>query len=184
LNPNLQCSPPRKRAETGSSEIYEPDQPSFGDERATNVLWGRVIALGVVLLLVFFLGRASAGGDSSEEVDTLQNQLAAARAEIDQLQAENRQQVETSPTPAATAAVGTPVGSPGATPSPTGTGGATAERSYTVRSGDTLKGIANRFYGNASYDKCIAQANDIENPSALRVGADITIPPKPAQPCA
>ena len=183
MDPNLQCSPPRRRAETGSSQIYEPDQPSFGEERATNVLWGRVIALGVVLLLVFFLGRASGGGDSSEEVDTLQNQLAAARAEIDQLQAENRQQVETSPTPAATA-VGTPVGSPGATPSPTGTGAATGERSYTVRSGDTLKGIASRFYGNASYDKCIAQANDISDPSALRVGRDLTIPPKPAQPCA
>jgi LysM repeat protein len=182
LDPNLQCSPPRRRAETGSSEIYEPDQPSFGEERATNVLWGRVIALGVVLLLVFFLGRASAGGDSSEEVDTLQNQLAAARAEIDQLQAENRQQVEAPPTPVATA-TGTPLTSPGATPSPTGTGAATGERSYTVRSGDTLKGLANRFYGNAAYDKCISQANDISNPSSLRVGADIRIPAKPAQPC-
>lgn len=116
-------------------------------------------------------------------MDTLQNQLAAARAEIDQLQAENRQQVEASPTPAATAA-GTPVTSPGATPSPTGTGAATGERSYTVKSGDTLKGIANRFYGNASYDKCVAQANDISNPSSLRVGLDLRIPPKPAQPCA
>jgi nucleoid-associated protein YgaU len=142
-------------------------------------LWGRVIALGVVLLLVFFLGRASAGGDSSEEVDTLQNQLAAARAQIDQLETENRQQLQASPTPTVS-----PTGSPGATPSPTGTGAATGgTQSYTVRAGDSLRGIANRFYGSAAYDKCIAQANQIDNPSALRVGAKLTIPEKPAQPC-
>jgi LysM repeat protein len=158
-----------------SINIYEPDQPSFGEERATNVLWGRVVTLGVVLLLVFFLGRASGGG-SSDEVDTLRDQLAAARAEIDQLESESRAPVQPSPTPSPITSPGTGAGTT-PTPSPTSTA-ATTEQSYVVKSGDTLSRIANRFYGNAQLDNCIATANGITNASALTVGKTLKIPPR------
>lgn len=167
---------PQEAAETGVINIYEPDQPSFGEERATNVLWGRVITLGVVLLLVFFLGRASGG--SSEEVDTLRDQLAAARAEIDQLESETRAPVQPSPTLSPVISPGAPGAGATATPSPTGTAAATTEQSYVVKSGDTLSRIANRFYGNAQLDDCIATANQIANASALTVGRTLKIPPR------
>ncbi|HEX2052712.1 MAG TPA: LysM peptidoglycan-binding domain-containing protein [Actinomycetota bacterium] len=168
-----------------------------------NVLWGRVVVLAVVLLLVFLLGRAT-GGDSSE-LQALQDRVEAQNAEIDQLEAENRALQSPSPdpntqtgtdgtgnidgttatptvtptvTPTATAtATSRPTST--ATPSPT----STAARTYTVRSGDNLGRIASREYGDASYAKCIQTANNITNPSALRVGQELTIPPKPAQPC-
>ncbi|HVL51362.1 MAG TPA: hypothetical protein VM754_07695, partial [Actinomycetota bacterium] len=53
-----------------------------------NVLWGRVAVLGVVLLLVFLLGRATGG--NSDELQALQDRVEAQNAEIDQLEAENR----------------------------------------------------------------------------------------------
>ncbi|MDQ4148744.1 MAG: LysM peptidoglycan-binding domain-containing protein [Actinomycetota bacterium] len=162
--------------------IYEPDQPSFGEERTTNVLWGRVIALGVVLLLAFFLGRVSAGGGSSEEVDTLRDQLSAARAQIEQLERENQQaqaqaqaQEEESPSPTTGAGTASPRATGTSSPSPTG---AATEQTYRVRAGDTLTRIATRFYGNAQLDDCIARANNIDNASQLRTGLELRIPPR------
>ena len=138
--------------------------------------------MGVVLLLAFFVGRASAGGGNSEEVATLRDQLSAARAQIEQLETENnrqRAQAEaqqlTVPSPDSTEA-GT--GSRAtASPSPTG-GGATAEQSYTVRAGDTLSRIATRFYGNAQLDDCIARANELSDARQLRTGQSLRIPPR------
>jgi len=53
---------------------------------------------------------------------------------------------------------------------------------YTVRAGDTLAQIANRFYGNAKRYVDIAQANDITNPAMIRVGQVLRIPPPSALP--
>jgi LysM repeat protein len=49
---------------------------------------------------------------------------------------------------------------------------------YTVVSGDTLSGIAERFYGNGDYNHymCIANANGIANPSLIYPGQNLTIP--------
>ena len=163
-----------------------------------NVLWGRVVVLGVVLLLVFLLGRATGGNRA--ELEALQDRVEAQNAEIDQLTAENRELANAAASPPQTGGDGTETGgtvtasptptgtaspsrtaSPGATATPTT--GATGTQNYTVRPGDSLRGIANRFYGNAAYAKCIQTANNITNPSALQVGKSLTIPPKPAQPC-
>jgi LysM repeat protein len=51
-------------------------------------------------------------------------------------------------------------------------------RTYTVRSGDTLSAIAERFYGNPGRWQWIYQANrsKISNPNSIYVGEKLTIP--------
>lgn len=156
-----------------------------------NVLWGRVVVLGVVLLLVFLLGRAT-GGNSAELKD-LQDRLSDREAEIDQLEAANREAAEASPSPDAGAGTETGTGaSPGTTASPTTTvspsptvsttaspaGGNTEASNYVIKSGDTLGRISTRFYGTANLTKCIQDANAavITDPSKLQVGKSIVIP--------
>lgn len=163
-----------------------------------NVLWGRVVVLGVVLLLVFLLGRATSS--SSAEVEELQERLSDREAEIDQLVAANREAAEASPSPAAEESPGgeavaggeTSGGATGGTTSPAPTGTAspspgaaanTEAQTYTVRSGDNFSSISNRFYGSASFARCIQMANQVTDASSLQTGKSITIPPKPAAPC-
>ena len=49
---------------------------------------------------------------------------------------------------------------------------------YTVQPGDTLSGIALKFYGDASRDSYmkIARANNIANPDLIKVGQKLQIP--------
>jgi len=51
-------------------------------------------------------------------------------------------------------------------------------KSYTVQSGDTLSGIAQKFYGNGDYNHymCIANANGISNPDVISAGQTLSIP--------
>ena len=53
-----------------------------------------------------------------------------------------------------------------------------ASRTYTVRSGDTLSGIARKFYGNSARWTWIYAANrsKISNPNSIYVGGKLTIP--------
>lgn len=182
-----------------SQAIYEPEQPSFGDERPPNVLWGRVIVLGVALLLVFLLGRAT-GGASNGELETLQERVESLQAQNDQLEAAARSRATSPPPPPAAdpaagegsdpAASPAPGGAPvqGASPSPSPSpesGGAstTLPAEYTVQSGENFSTISRDFYGSASFAKCIMQANEYAEATDLKAGDDITIPEKPANPC-
>lgn len=49
-------------------------------------------------------------------------------------------------------------------------------QTYTVKSGDTLRGIALKFYGDSSKFNIIQEANDISNPSLISVGQVFKIP--------
>ncbi len=51
---------------------------------------------------------------------------------------------------------------------------------HTIKAGDTLWDLADRAYGDGSRWKEIAKANDISNPRALQIGANIVIPAKEA----
>lgn len=153
-------------------EPYEPehsydwDYAEDDNERPPRVLWGRVAILGGALLLAFLLGRTTAPeGISQEEFDALRRTRAELEAEVERLQA----QPVVTPTPAATT---TAEGSP----EPVAEG-----ETYEVKSGDTLRGIAERFYGDPTLDDLIAEANDITDPTQLRVGQVLTIPPKPEE---
>lgn len=178
-----------------SQAIYEPEQPSFGDERPPNVLWGRVIVLGVALLLVFLLGRAT-GGASDSEVEQLQQRVESLQAQNSQLEAAARSRA-TSPPPPPPAAAGageapdaaeSPAAPAGveASPSPSpeaASGSQTLPAEYTVKSGENFSTISRDFYGSASFAKCIMQANEYETATSLKAGDDITIPEKPENPC-
>jgi LysM repeat protein len=50
---------------------------------------------------------------------------------------------------------------------------------YTVKQGDTLSGIAARFYEDASKWRPIALANRIVNPRSISPGQEIHVPPLP-----
>jgi hypothetical protein len=154
---------------TESLDPYEP-QPSYEwdyeDEpsRRPKILWGRVLALAGLVVLAFLIGRwTSPEPVSQAEFDELRAELADAREEIETLEA----QVGAEATPTATP-------SPDATPDETTGEGDT----YVVRSGDTLRDIALEQYGDAALDDCIADANDIPDPTELPVGDTLVIPPE------
>ncbi|HVG27072.1 MAG TPA: LysM peptidoglycan-binding domain-containing protein [Acidobacteriaceae bacterium] len=48
---------------------------------------------------------------------------------------------------------------------------------YTIKAGDNLSKIAEKFYGHANKYETIAQANGISNPDKIQVGQQINIPP-------
>jgi nucleoid-associated protein YgaU len=54
------------------------------------------------------------------------------------------------------------------------TGG--AEQPYTIKSGDNLSHVAQRFYGAASKYTDIAQANGIFDPNKIQVGQALSLP--------
>jgi LysM repeat protein len=64
-------------------------------------------------------------------------------------------------------------GSPSSSSSSGSSGGGGGGGSYTVRSGDTLSGIASRYGTTVS---AIASANGISNPNRISVGQQLTIP--------
>ena len=52
----------------------------------------------------------------------------------------------------------------------------TTYKTYTVVKGDTLWGIAKRYYGNGSRYPEIARANNIANPDIIHIGQKLLIP--------
>lgn len=154
------------------TERFEPQEPEptydwdFDSERrgGPKVLWGRVIALAALLIVAFALGRATAGGGDSGELDDAEETIADLRAENESL----REQLATQPEPATSPAPDETTGDT------TGDEGET----YTVEKDDTLRLIAQDFYGDPSLDDCIARANDISDPTQLSVGTELTIPPE------
>lgn len=151
---------------------YDYDEYPEDDRRRPNVLWGRVIALLVVLLLAFWLGRATAGGVDEAKVNEL-------RAELRQTQEENAD-LEDQVAAAQEAAQDDPETSE--TPAADATGGgedteAEAEtETYIVERGDTLRGIAQTYCGSPDQDDLIAVTNGIDDATQLSVGQELTIP--------
>lgn len=50
---------------------------------------------------------------------------------------------------------------------------------YVIKEGDTLKSIAEKYYGQSSRERTIADLNFIQNPSSVRVGEEIIVDVKP-----
>ena len=148
---------------------YEPEEAyewDYADERQRpggKVLWGRVVILAVGLFVAFWLGRTTAPeGIPASRVSALQDDIQELQDENEELQAVLAQPT-TEPTDAATPAEEEeePV-EPG--------------ESYIVEKGDTLRGIAQTFCGDPQFDDLIAEANDIDDPTNLPVGTELTIP--------
>jgi LysM repeat protein len=54
-------------------------------------------------------------------------------------------------------------------------------RKYIVQAGDTLSGIAQRLYGDASLFKALANANEIADPNKIKTGQVLTLPDPPGR---
>ncbi|MBU1109412.1 MAG: LysM domain-containing protein [Candidatus Riflebacteria bacterium] len=50
---------------------------------------------------------------------------------------------------------------------------------YVIKQGDTLKSIAEKYYGQATKERTIADLNFIEKPSSIKVGEEIIVDVKP-----
>lgn len=157
---------------TEALETYEPDSYEWDYEEAADrgprVLWGRIILLGIFVVLAFLAGRSTAPkGASTIELQQANDRIEELEGDVatleQQLAAEQMAEAEPTATPDSEA-----------TPAAAG-----EERTYIVKSGDTLAGIAVKFYGDASLDDLIAEANGIEDPQSLRPGDELIIPPEP-----
>lgn len=152
---------------------YEYDYDDYADEdrRGPNVLWGRIIALLVVLLLAFLLGRATAGGVDEAEVDELRTELRQTReenAELEDQVAAAQEAAQEDPaateTPDAEATEDTSESEEAET------------QTYVVERGDTLRGIAQTYCGDPDQDDLIAVTNGIDDATQLSVGQELTLP--------
>ncbi len=149
---------------------YEYDEYAYEENRGGRVLWGRVVLLGIGLLLAFFLGRLTAGGGADEsELNKVRAELSAAEEQNEQLEKD-----------LATAQAATePLETPDAAATDAAEDPAEEEaeaQTYTVQRGDTLRGIAQTFCGDASLDDLIASENGIADATQLSVGETLTLP--------
>ena len=159
---------------TESFETYEPESYEWDYEEAADrpprVLWGRIVALIVFVLLAFWLGRSTAPEDDlSAELADANTQLELAQSEIEDLEAQLQER------PAVVAEEATPE----PTPEETEAASSGEEQTYTVKSGDNLAAIALKFYGDSSLADLIADANNITDVQSIRPGDKLIIPPEP-----
>ena len=156
------------------TEPYEPRNTNesydwdYEDERrGPKILWGRVAALGLALIVAFLLGRFTAGGDGdSDQVAALRQELTETQDDLQAARDELAAQDEPTATP-----------SPTAEQTPADTEGEEATgTTYTVRPNDTLRDIAERYYQDVTLDDCIAEANGITDPLSIRPGQELDIP--------
>jgi nucleoid-associated protein YgaU len=49
---------------------------------------------------------------------------------------------------------------------------------YTIKAGDTFSTISEKMYGNKKYAQTLVKANPDVNPNRLKIGKEITVPPK------
>lgn len=71
-----------------------------------------------------------------------------------------------------------PTSTPGQNPT---SGSLSAYRTHTVVAGDTLASVAYGAYGKADRWRLIAEANEIDDPTRLRTGRSLLIPPADAR---
>ncbi len=172
---------------TETFEPYRPDtsydldyeeEPQPG--RPGRVLWGRVVILGVALLLAFLFGRATGGGSegvAQGEYDEVVEARDELRAEVATLEEQLAAAQEPTPAPTNSPAAAGGGEDEATDPEDESEGGHT----YVVEAGDTLASIAAAEYGDASLDNFLAEANGITDPERLFIGQELVIPPKPEE---
>lgn len=164
------------------------DPYSEREPQDVQILWGRVVVLGGALLLALLLGMWLSGGDEGvdqevhaelkRENERLAEQNKELQQQIDEL---SQGQPPENPPTADDDEDGSDDGdSTSNTDSDSdGDGGDGQSQVYVVQRGDTLSGIAQRFYGSSGEEarERIADANGIEPDATLTVGQELTIPP-------
>ena len=161
-----------------SYELDYDEEPEPG--RGGRILWGRVAILGLALLLAFLFGRATGGGEAGvpqARFDSVSDERDELEVQVQDLEAQLEAAQQATPAPSAA-----PTDDPADDGTATDPEGETeGGETYVVKQGDTLATIAEQFYGNASLDDFLAEANGITDPEALAVGTELVIPPEPEE---
>jgi hypothetical protein len=178
---------------TDTMEPYEPSDEAYdwdyegepSPHHPATILWGRVAVLGAAILVAFLLGRMTAGGGVPQEDldrvraerDDAQAQVADLQAEVDGLttQLEEAQAAGTDPEADTGAATGDTTDDTDGTD----TGTQAQSEAYVVEPGDSLRSIAEEFYGDVGLWTLIAEENNMTSTSVLQAGDEILIPPEP-----
>jgi len=162
--------PPPYQPPPPEEDFYEWENEDEGPR--PTLLWTRIVALIAGLLLVFFLGRITAGGDDGAddaELTTLQQQNSQLEGQVSDLQAELDAQA--SPTPETTE-----------TPPAEGEGEDDGETTteavdtYTVQAGQGFQQIAEDSMGDIGLAECIAEFNGLTLESTILPGDVLDIP--------
>lgn len=157
---------------------YEEDHV---ERRPMQILWGRVALLSGIVLVAFFLGRMTGGSggipasdlkEARDQVGALEEENAALATEVAALQQQNAELQDQIAAP--------PADTTDTTASEGDANTITGQR-YTVKSGDTLTSIAEKFYGDSTLDDFLAEMNNISDPTALSVGMELIIPDNPPE---
>jgi LysM repeat protein len=177
---------PLKRYKSDDIDLegWDDEEDFEEDIGASDILWGRVALLAGILLVAFFLGRLTGGGGVPA------GDLAAANDRIETLEGQNQAlKTELAAEPSLFDGTDEGVSEEGVKvpePDPAKADETTTEAApklsgdtYIVQSGDTLAGIAQKFYKDASLGVFLAEANQLSNPGKLSLGQRILIPPKP-----
>jgi nucleoid-associated protein YgaU len=168
-------------------ESYEDDAYDWDveeeprDERPMNIKWGRVAALAGALLLAFVIGRSSASsGVPESQLTRAQDRAESLDQENEDLRAEVTRLESAAAQEDATEAAAEDTEGP-EEPADEGEGESTqvVGEIYQVRNGDTLRGIAQRFYGDPELADFLADVNGIDDPTTISVGQKLTIPDEP-----
>ena len=161
--------PPPYEPPPEEEDLYEWEAEA--ERGRPSIIWGRAIALIVVLLLAFLGGRLTAGGDDGAEEATLQS-LREENLQLEDELDQTRQELE--------AAQQTP--EPEQTPAGGGGGGqddTTAQsETYEVQAGQGFQQIAEDALGDIGLAECIAEANGLTLESTITPGMTLEIPPR------
>lgn len=161
------------------------------DEFGGQILWARVGVFALAVIVLFALGRCTAGGGdvSQDELDaavaaqaSAEDALEANRSAVAELQQElqsarDSQANTGDPTTTTTGGTeGSESTGPDVADAPTDPEG---NRLYEVQPNDNLSDIAQAVYNDPLAFGIIAEANGLTGSSPLQVGQELIIPPNP-----
>lgn len=167
--------PPPYEPPPPEDDFYEWENEEEGPGH--NLLWTRIVALIVGLLLVFFLGRVTAGGDDGvdeTELSSLRQENSQLSDEVQQLQADLEQSEAEAAEDETTEAPAEDESDEDAEDE-TGTDTGTTE-TYTVQAGQGFQQIAEDVYGDIGLAECIAEANGLTLDGTITPGEELDIP--------
>jgi hypothetical protein len=171
--------PPPYQPPPPEEDFYEWENEEQGPR--PTLLWTRIVALVAGLLLVFFLGRITAGGDdeggNEAELSTLRQENSQLEAQVSDLQADLEAARSETEQPDPTESPDTGGGGGGDQGEETNT---EAVDTYTVQAGQGFQQIAEDAMGDFGFAECIAEFNGLTLESTILPGDELDIPAEEA----
>lgn len=175
-------------------EDYEEEEEEELRPSGPRILWGRVVALLVLLFLIFLIGwwmapngisqdqfdeAVAQRDDAEQQVTDLQADLDDLQAQVSDLETQLEEAERTADEGGAAATTGTDAAAGGGEDGEAAAGDG-ENQYYTVQTGDTLAEIAIQFYEDPFLADVIAEANpEISDPDRLEIGDTLIIPDRP-----